>query len=285
MKTVEVLTDKGYSVSANIYDVPGAGTVLIISSATGVKQSFYKKFAEFINGKGISVITFDYLGIGKSLKEPLKKLNNTTVDWSKTDLSSVIDYTQKYYPESKITLLGHSIGGQLIGLSKSSTATHKIILVAAQSGYWKFWKGFERYKLWIYWKVLFPALIKIFGYLPSKKISGMENLPKNVAKQWIKWCLSPGYLFENIAEEDLFFKKIKVPLVSISIENDQFAPKEAVDWLTKRYENAEIKRTHLLAKDFNTNDIGHFGIFREKFKNTIWELFLKEIDFSKNQDT
>lgn len=277
MKTVEIPTNKDYSISANIYDVPKSTTVLIISSATGVKQSYYKKFAEFIREKGISVITFDYLGIGKSLKEPLKNLNNTTVDWSKTDLSSVINYTEQNYPESKITLLGHSIGGQLIGLSKSSTIAHKVILVAAQSGYWKFWKGFERYKLWIYWKILFPFLIKTFGYLPSKKISGMENLPKNVAKQWIKWCLSPEYLFENIAEEDLFFKNIKIPLASFSIENDQFAPREAVDWLTKRYENAEIKKTHLMAKDFKTNDIGHFGIFREKFKENIWVLLLDEI--------
>lgn len=285
MKTVEIPTDKNYSISANIYEASESSALLIISSATGVKQSFYKKFAEFISEKGISVITFDYLGIGKSLKEPLKKLNNTTVDWSKTDLSSVIDYAKQKYPGSKITLLGHSIGGQLIGLSKSSTIADKVILVAAQSGYWKFWKGFERYKLWIYWTVLFPVLIKTFGYLPSKKISGMENLPKNVAKQWIKWCLSPKYLFENVAEEDLFFKSIKVPLASFSMENDQFAPREAVDWLTKRYENAEIKRTHLVAKDYNTNEIGHFGIFREKFKNTIWLLLLKEIDFSKNQDT
>ena len=277
MKTVEIKTNKGYSISANIYEVPKSSITLIISSATGVKQSYYKKFAEFINEKGISVITFDYLGIGKSLKEPLKNLNNGASDWGKTDLNSIIEYTEKFSPESRIILLGHSIGGQLIGLSKSSSKASKIILIASQSGYWKFWNGYERYKLWVYWKVLFPILIKTFGYLPSKKISGMENLPKNVAKQWIKWCLSPEYLFDHIAEEDLFFKNIKVPLVSFSIENDQFAPKEAVDWLTKRYENAEIKRTHLIAKDFNTNKIGHFGIFREKFKNNIWELLLTEI--------
>ncbi|WP_261511951.1 alpha/beta hydrolase family protein [Chryseobacterium paludis] len=284
MKTVEILTDKGHSISANIFDSPGNTTILIISSATGVKQSYYKKFAQFICEKGISVITFDYLGIGKSLKKPLKNLNNNAVDWGNTDLTSVIEFSEKNYPDSKITLLGHSIGGQLIGLSKSASKTHKIILVAAQSGYWKFWNGFERYKLWTYWTILFPVLIKVFGYLPSKRISGMENLPKNVAKQWMKWCLSPEYLFENTAEEDLFFKNIKVSLTSISIENDYFAPVAAVDWLTARYEDADITRIHLASKDFNTNDIGHFGIFREKFKDNIWLLLLKETDFSENQD-
>ncbi|MBK1896233.1 alpha/beta hydrolase family protein [Chryseobacterium paridis] len=278
MKTVEITTDKGYSISANIYEVPESKNTLIISSATGVKQSYYKKFAEFIAQTGISVITFDYLGIGKSLKQPLKNLKNNTVDWSKTDLSSVIAYVEKYNPGTKITLLGHSIGGQLIGLSPSSTAAHKIILVAAQSGYWKFWNGFQKYKLWSYWKAFFPLLIKMFGYLPSKRISGMENLPKNVANQWGSWCLSPNYLFDHIEEQNLFFKNITAPLTSISIENDHFAPRKAVEWLAGKYENASVKRIHLMAKDFNTNDIGHFGIFRDKFKDNIWPLLLKEID-------
>lgn len=278
MKTIEITTDKGYSISANIFEAPESKNTLIISSATGVKQSYYKKFAEFLNEKGISVITFDYLGIGKSLKQPIQELNNNASDWGKTDLTSIIEFSEKAYPESKIILLGHSIGGQLIGLSKSSSIAHKIILVAAQSGYWKFWEGYERYKLWTYWNIFFPLLIKLYGYLPSKVISGMENLPKNVAKQWENWCLSTNYLFDHIKEQDLFYKNITAPLTSISIENDNFAPRKAVDWLTEKYEKADIKRVHLVAKDFNTNDIGHFGIFRDKFKDNIWQLLLKEIN-------
>lgn len=277
MKTVEILTHKEYSLSANIYEAPESKTLLIIASATGVKQSYYKRFSGFMTENGISVITFDYLGIGESLKQPIQKLNNNTVDWAKTDLNSVIDYVKEKYPTSSITLLGHSIGGQLIGLTPSSLHADKIILVAAQSGYWKFWKGFEKYKLLSYWTILFPILIPIADYLPSKKINGMENLPKNVARQWRKWCLSPNYLFQYIEKKNLFFDKLSVPLTSISIENDNFAPEKAVDWITEKYENTGAKRIHLTPADFNTDDIGHFGIFREKFKKNIWPLLLNEI--------
>ncbi|MDC8103595.1 alpha/beta fold hydrolase [Chryseobacterium sp. PTM-20240506] len=277
MKTVEIKTNEGYPVSAHIYEVPDSKNILIISSATGVKQSYYKKFAQFLSDHGVSVITFDYLGIGESLKKPIQKLNNGASDWGKTDLHAVTEYTKKNYPDQNIILLGHSIGGQLIGLSSSSTEAGKIILVAAQSGYWKFWKGFQKYKLWTYWKAMFPLLISFFNYLPSKRISGMENLPKNVAKQWGKWCLSPNYLFDHIPKQDLFFKNITTPLISVSIEDDHFAPRKAVDWLSKKYERADLTRIHLVPKDFNTDTIGHFGIFREQFKDNIWPLFLREI--------
>ncbi len=277
MKTTDIKTDKGY-ITATLYEASQKNAILIIASATGVKQSFYKKFSEFISDNGISVITFDYSGIGLSLKLPINQLQNNASDWGKIDLDAVIKYIRKQYPHSKVTLLGHSIGGQLIGLAKSSSEVQKLILVAAQSGYWKFWKGVEKLKMWANWHILFPALISTFGYLPSKKINGMENLPKNVAKQWSSWGRKPNYLFHEISEQDLFFKTIFVKIVAISIENDTNAPKEAVDWFTQKYQNANVTKLHLRASDYNTKDIGHFGIFREKSTDTLWKVLLDEIE-------
>ncbi|MDR7210118.1 alpha/beta fold hydrolase [Flavobacterium piscis] len=278
MKTIEIKTDKEHTITANVYEAEQSGAVLIISSATGVKQAFYRKFAEFVSANGVSVITFDYLGIGLSLKQPIKQLQNDASDWGKVDLEAIIKYATEHYPNSKLTLLGHSIGGQLIGLAKSSSEVQKIILVSAQSGYWKFWKNSGKFKMWVNWHILFPLLINTFGYLPSKKVSGMENLPKNVAKQWSKWGRTPNYLFDDISGQELFFKTISVKILAISIENDAFAPKEAVDWLAYKYENSEIKRVHLMSKDYATKEIGHFGIFREKFANDLWKLFLNEVE-------
>lgn len=277
MKQIEIKTISLNQITAQIYEA-GKNTVLIISSATGVKQGFYKKFADFVSANGITVITFDYSGIGLSLKQPIKQIKSNASDWGKNDLEAVIKYTKENYPNAKITLLGHSIGGQIIGLTKSSSEVQKIILVAAQSGYWKMWKGLNRVKMWANWHILFPTLINVFGYMPSKRISGMENLPKNVAKQWSGWGRNPNYLFEGVSEQDLFFKNISVKAIAISIENDFYAPKDAVDFITEKYENADIKKLHLRPREYNAKDIGHFGIFREKFENTLWKLLMNEIE-------
>ncbi len=145
MKKAEIKTASGNNISALIYEA-GQNSVLIISSATGVKQGFYKKFADFVSANGITVITFDYSGIGFSLKQPIKQLKSSVSDWGNNDLEAIIRYTKENYQNAKITLLGHSIGGQIIGLAKSSSEVQKIILVAAQSGYWQLWKGFDRVK-------------------------------------------------------------------------------------------------------------------------------------------
>lgn len=277
MNIVDIQTNNGNTVTASVYET-SKNAMLIIASATGVKQGFYKKIADFISVNGVSVITFDYSGIGFSLKQPIKQLQNNAADWGKNDLEAVIKYTKENYPNAKITLLGHSIGGQLIGLAKSASQVQKLILIAAQSGYWKLWKGSNKLKMWFNWHILFPTLINFFGYMPSKKISGMENLPKNVAKQWSSWGKKPNYLFDEVLAQDLYFKNISVKTLAISIENDFYAPQKAVNWLTAKYENADIKKIHLNPNDYNTKDIGHFGIFSSKFETNLWKLLLEEIE-------
>lgn len=276
MREVEIESDTGV-LSATIFDSIDTKTVLVIASATGVKQSFYKKFAEFISSQNVTVITFDYCGIGFSLKKPIKKLTNNASDWGTKDLNSVIRYAINSFPGYKKSLLGHSIGGQLVGLSKSSTKVDKVILVAAQSGYWKFWNGAARIKMWTNWYIIFPVLIKLFGYLPSKLISGMENLPKNVAEQWSNWGKNSDYILSEIPIEQTVFNKLDTELTAFSIEDDQFAPKKAVEWLTEKFSKAPTKSVHLIPKQYDTTKIGHFGIFNEKFKYSLWQVLLGEI--------
>lgn len=280
MKQAIITTTKGTQVVATIYEAE-KNKVLIIASATGVKQTFYQKFAEFIAEKGLTVITFDYSGIGRTLQASKKTVKATQTDiatWGKNDLEAIIQYVQQHYPSAKITLLGHSIGGQIVGLAKSSLCIQKIILIAAQSGYWKLWKGKDKIKMWLNWHLVFPVLLTLFGYLPSKKIMGMENLPKGVAKQWSGWGRKPNYLFDEIAESELFHHQITTNITSISIEHDFYAPKEAVDELAQKYTNAKVKRMHLTPKAYNVNELGHFGIFRTKFRENVWLLLWNEID-------
>lgn len=278
MSMFQIKTDKGHFITATIFKAKDSHAVLVISSATGVKQSYYKRFSEFVSASGITVITFDYSGIGHSLQEVIKKNNSNAADWGQTDLEAVLKYVKTHYPTSKINLLGHSIGGQLIGLSASAIEVSKVVLVAAQTGYWKFWTGFIRYRMWANWNIVFPVLINLFGYLPSKKVMGMENLPGNVARQWCKWCMDPDYLFGDLEEKDLYYEQIAAPLTSISIDDDHFAPVKNVEWLTGKYSGASVKRLHLKPEDFGMKQIGHFGIFQEKSRAKIWDILLKEIE-------
>lgn len=276
MQFFQINISKHQAINCSLYEAVISDKIMIIVSAAGVLQSFYKKIAEFFQNNSISTITFDYAGIGKSLHGNIKNENSSLVNWGNRDLEAVIKYTIETFPNHKIILLGHSIGGQLIGLTPSSYMADKIILVATQSGYWRFWKGVDKIKMWVNWYLLVPALTKVFGYLPSKKMSRMENLPKNVAEEWAKWCRSSDYLFASCSYNNLHFDGIKCKLTSISIDDDFFAPKKSVEWLTAKFSNASIKSLHLFPENFKTLKIGHFSLFTEKFKDSLWNILCEE---------
>ena len=269
------------TIDSQLYENSNSNTVLIIASAMGVKQSFYQNFAEFASSNNISVITFDYSGIGKSLTGNIKKHKEFLHDWGNQNLEMVIRNAIEKFPNHTKVVLGHSVGGQLIGLAPSSVHLDKIILVSAQSGFLGFWKGFNKVKMFLNWYLLFPVLTSFFGYMPSKRFSKMENLPKNVVNEWSKWCRNPDYLFGYFSDDELVFSKIRCNLLSISVADDFFAPEQSVDWLTNQYQNTKLTRKHLFPAEFDVSKIGHFDLFKTKFKESFWKFLLEEIKDKK----
>lgn len=278
MRSIQIYIDERHSVNATLYSGHLSNKIVIIASATGVVQSFYQPLAHFLQTQGISVITFDYAGIGKSLQGNIKSENSSLASWGDRDLEAVIKYALDSSRHQKIILLGHSVGGQLIGLAPSAYRADKVILVAAQSGYWKFWNRYNQVRMWLIWHLLVPLLTTTFGYLPSKIFSRMENLPKNVALDWASWCRNRNYLFGKLPSRRLYFNRIKGAITSIQIADDFYAPKESVEWLTAKFNNATIKRMLLIPEDFGASKIGHFSLFTDKFRDSIWKILLKEVN-------
>ena len=204
-------TAKGHFISVTMYGKRQTKSILVINSATGVKQHFYAKFAMFVAQQGIAVMTYDYHGIFQSLDRDIRKIESNASDWAKVDMEEILLYIKQEYPEAKITVMGHSIGGQMIGLAKTALSVDKIILVTAQNGYWGYWKGFGKLRMLFNWYILFPILTKVFGYMPSKKIMGMENLPQRVAEQWCRWCRHPHYLFGDEFIKNKYYNKLLDP--------------------------------------------------------------------------
>jgi len=279
MEVFEIATPSGYPLSLTKFSAnTPKNKVALICSATGVLQGYYEKFASFLSSKNITTYTFDYAGIGASKKKNLKNFDVSLTNWATNDINSVLEYIKNTHPSAEIDCICHSIGGQILGLTPSNKYINNIILVASQSGYFKFWKGFERIQMFLNWHLVFPLFTFLFGYLPSKKITGMENLPKSMAREFASWGRKKKYLFHYKKDDELYHHQIKGKITSYSTNNDHFAPKKAIDWMTKKYVNAHIIRKHLIPKEYNVDNIGHFGFFKSKFRDNLWNEFLLDLE-------
>ena len=53
---------------------------IIVASATGVPQQFYRRFAEYTVALGYQVLTFDYRGVGLSAPKQIKGFGMSYLD-------------------------------------------------------------------------------------------------------------------------------------------------------------------------------------------------------------
>ena len=277
LRDIHIATEKGHQLAATFFC--GSQTnnkTLVISSATGVLQGYYKKFALYFASLGYTVYSFDYYGIGKSGSD-LKSLKENPYDlksWGSNDQAAVVTYAKERHPDNELILLTHSVGGQVLGFNPKYTNIDKIIMVASQSGFWRYFKGWHYPKMWLFWNLMIPMLTPIFGYFPAKKIGLFENLPKYMVYQWARWGRKTDYMMHYHNERDYYFKNVNVPLLSMSFPRDHFAPKAATDWLTGQYTSAKITRFHYPKEGPQPF---HFGFFREQFKDPLWAMTHKWI--------
>lgn len=272
MKQIQILTQDKFELTAYHFEPKSSnGKIILINAATGIRQHFYFKYAKFLSKKGYHTITYDYRGIGLSKYSNLKGFNASMTDWASKDFTAVTRYINLNFKNYKKILIGHSFGGNSIGLSSNANSFDAYIAVASQFGYWKLFNiTYQPLLIWIFY-LLMPVLLKVYGYFPSKVKQLGENLPKGVALDWITLITHPNSMLELAKRTGNYYESIDKPMLIISFSDDQMAPKRAVDELSKRvYKNALIKRIHIQAD--KVKSIGHLNFFKKQFEVDLWEI-------------
>jgi predicted alpha/beta hydrolase len=262
IETIEITTGDGVRLRGTLYRGGGRDTV-VIASALGVARRFYDAFAQYTTSRGLNVITFDYRGIAESRVE--KSVFPTMHDWGALDLDAVLGYASTIAP-GKLLLVGHSAGGQIFGLAPNLARVARVLVSASGSGYWKHWRGYEKWGLAALW-IAMPAVVRVLGYFPSRVLGlGTEDLPRGVAAQWARWGRHPGYILDHLtAGERARYAAFDRPLRWMSYGGDQYAPPAAVDAIVIGYPNAKLERMHV-----EDRSLGHFDFFRRRSGEPLW---------------
>ena len=252
-------------------DIKGA---VIIACAMGATQRYYAPLANWLSKNSFLVVTFDYRGTGKSQKESLRKVKADLFDLVK-DCSTVLNNLSMRAQNKPIYWIGHSFGGQIFPFVESIEIVSKVILVGSGSGYWLESPWSLRRKSWWLWYVIVPITLPIFGYFPGKRLRKVGNLPKGVMTQWRRWCLNPNYCVgaEGIKAREKF-AAIQNPIFSLSSVDDEIFSKKSTESLHSFLTHAPLKATRITPKEIGASRIGHFGFFKEKFKQSLWEQYL-----------
>jgi len=269
-------TQGGYEIAARIFRPDGAVRAsVLIASAMGVSQVFYAPLATWLASEGFRVATFDYFGTGESRTVSLRALTITISDWAIFDCEAMIAELLKESRSAPLYWLGHSLGGQILGLVPSRDRIAKAVTVACGSGYWLENPPRLKWRVWWLWYVAAPISMSVLGYFPGKRLRKVGDLPKGVMAQWRRWCLNPNYVIGvEGAGIRAQYAALTTPITSLSFVDDEYMSAKNIESLHGFYRNAPRTMIRIAPTDVSASRIGHFGFFNERFRDSLWQRYL-----------
>lgn len=270
-ESMHFVAEDGYMLSGMLYSAEKQSKAsIVVGSATGVPQGFYRHFAQYAAQHGFDVLTFDYRGVAASAPARLKGFEMHYLDWGRYDLSAAIDVM--LLKKQPVFLVGHSFGGQALGLTRNHHLLGAMYCFASGAGWHGYMPFKERLKVYSFWNLVFPALVSIYGYLPWQKFNMGANLPLDVYRQWRKWCNNPHYFFD---EPDLAYladdyATVQIPIYAASALDDDWALAASRHAFMQYYRQAKLTEIDLNPQDYSLQHVGHMGYFRQGAE-AIWD--------------
>jgi predicted alpha/beta hydrolase len=253
----------GHSIGATLF---GNGErALLVMPATGVPQSYYAKYAAYLAERGFTVLTFDYRGIGRSRDVPVGRSAARMRDWALLDAAAAAGF----FGSRELRIVGHSFGGQVLGLLPGPERIRGALVVGSQSGYWRHWPLLGRLWVWPVVHFALPGTARLLGYFPGSRLGFGEDLPPGVAIEWASWCRQPQYVVGALGVADRY-ARLRGALRAYAISDDPFAPLSAVEALLALYPSAQHELRRVTPRELQEKSIGHFGFFRERFRDSLW---------------
>lgn len=279
MKELILKTPDHFPLSVKIFEPEiSNGKLLLINSATGVKQQIYFSFAKYLAEKGFTVITYDYRGIGESKPKKMNGFKASMRIWGTVDFKTVTNFIKTEYAGFDKFCLGHSVGALILGMNADSQIFKKFIFVATQDAY----LGNLNFKVAVAgllgFGIALPIMTHFLGYFPANRFGLGESLPKGVAFDWQTLILnkkSTKRLYET--NEADFSKNLYQPTFIIHAEDDSWVTQKGMRNLMKTtYPHLKTTYREVKISESDKSEIGHVNFFRS-FNRGLWKIVLEQL--------
>lgn len=274
-KAIKIKTQEGYPIVTHVFEPSVSNAkILLINTATGVKQQVYFAFAHFMQEHGYTVLTYDYRGIGDSKPKEMKGFHSNLKLWGTQDYAALTQYLTQNYQHYQKFCLGHSVGALILGMNPDSQIFKKFVFVATQKSYLGHLRLKTKIEGYLGFGLVLPITTKIFGYFPAQHFGLGESLPKGNAQDWRTLLLHPKSTNKVLENTKDFSKNLTQETLMLWANDDPWLTKTGVYKLFEEtYPNLKPEFRRLKAEDSPEKEIGHINFFR-KYNRPLWHQVL-----------
>ncbi|MFY7814096.1 MAG: alpha/beta fold hydrolase [Chryseobacterium taeanense] len=278
MEKLVLTTEDSFSIVTHLF-LPEKSNqrLLLINSATGVKQQIYFSFAKYFSEKGFTVITYDYRGIGLSKPRKMKNFEASMRIWGSKDYKALTEYIRLNFKDLKKYCLGHSVGALILGMNKNSDMFDEFVFVGTQNAFVGNLKFRTKIEAYLGFGIMQPLTTTLLGYFPAQWFGLGESLPKNCAYDWRTLILnrkSTNSLLDKIED---YSKNLTQKVFVIRAEDDVWLTEKGVkSLLNETYPNLRPVYRLIKISESEKGEIGHVNFFRS-YNKKLWNIILNEL--------
>ena len=274
-KELKIKCADNFELAGTFYEARNLKGAVLIAPATGIKRRFYHAFATFLAENGYNTLTFDNRGIGDSKSgDSINEINASLVNWGKLDMPAALTSLKMQSPNTtNYHLVGHSAGGQLLGLMDNGGDFKSMFNYAASSGSMSNMTYPFKFSATFFLNFFIPMSNLFFGLTNSHWVGMGEPLPKKVAAQWRRWCNGQGYVKTDFGHpaiiEKHYYEELSLPSMWVHATDDGIANLANVKDMISVHPNIRSEIVTLEPAVLGYKELGHMKFFSSK-KKELW---------------
>ncbi len=236
---------------------------VLISSGAGYPKEFYTRFAQYGATRGFACLVYDYRDIAGSEPKDMRTSRADFLTWGTFDAPAALAVLVKRLDGLPVFTLGHSFGGQLVGLMDNNQLATGHALVAVGNGYWRGHRPSEWWLEFLFFFIFGPLSLARHGYLKGPQFWPGASMPAAVFRQWRRWCLTPDYYWPDVQEklDGAYFSMNGASMRQFAFTDDPVITPVSECFTKQCYSDAAYETCWISPADIGVHKIGHSGMF------------------------
>lgn len=238
---------------------PDAPVVLCLP-AMGVRASYYEVFADTLTEQGFHTVLADLRGSGTSSVRPSRRVSFGYADILELELPAIVESVCEEFGVARVTLAGHSLGGQLALLHASASGSQRVnhvVLVASASAWYRKVPGIRSLGRFLGLQFIFATTLA-YGYLPNwLPFAGREA--RRVIRDWGYEAMTGRYHISRSAiDYEQALAESTVPTLFVHFPDDPLIPGPCADHLPGKLGRAVVARQEIPPQALRLAKSHHF---------------------------
>lgn len=236
--------------------------VVVFLPAMGTRASYYDTFGQALSDAGFHAVIGDFRNHGAGTVKPSRASDFGYRELIREDCAQLIAFARERFRGAAVLAGGHSLGGHVTALYASLAPPGELaglFSVAAGTVHFRAYEGRRALSVLVLTQ-LAGVTSRALGTFPGHRVGFAGLEPRTQMLDWARTARTGRFMPRGDPHDyERALAAVSLPLLVLSIEDDDYAPASAARGLYGKLTGAASSFETLALASFGRRRVGHFS--------------------------